>query len=139
MLGSLIQIGGEYSGVITTFSADGFQTAVSWETLAARASYNGRALAKSAGVSLRTLQRHFAKHYKFTIGEFLLNLRMKEAIRILAAGQSVKSVCYTLGFKQVSHFSRVFKSFHGTPPGSWLRPLIERISFENSSGEFSQN
>jgi AraC-like DNA-binding protein len=54
---------------------------------------------------------------------------MHEAIKRLASGQSVKAISFDLGFKQVSHFSRVFKSFYGAPPSCWLRAPLEGIIF----------
>ena len=101
-----------------------------WESLAERARFNPRQLSALAGVSLRTLQRHFARHYQLTVGKFLYKLRMREALKRLYSGQSVKAISFDLGFKQVSHFSRVFKGFYGAPPSCWLRGPLEGIVFE---------
>jgi AraC-like DNA-binding protein len=95
-----------------------------WEHLAKIAHYDNRTLASLLGVSVRTLQRHFATHYGMTLGEFLSVQRIHEALRLLNAGESVKAACYTVGFRQVSHFSRVFKQFFGAPPSCWkIGPL----------------
>ncbi len=101
----------------------------SWEELAMLAHYDGRVLASLLGVSLRTLQRHFSRQYQMTLGDFLSTKRMHEALRLLQAGESVKAVCYTLAFKQVSHFSRVFKLFFGAAPSHWKINLLDEVRF----------
>jgi AraC-like DNA-binding protein len=40
---------------------------------------------------------------------------------MLKKNRSVKTVCFQLGFKRVSHFSREFKSHYGIPPTEFLR------------------
>ena len=87
-----------------------------WETLAAEAQYRPQALASRCNVSLRTLQRHFSSRYQRTLTEWMRELRANEAYQRIKAGDSIKVVSYDLGFKQPSHFSRVFKQVHGVPP-----------------------
>ena len=41
---------------------------------------------------------------------------MSEAYRRIAEGSSLKEVCFDLGYKQQSHFTRVFKKHFGIPP-----------------------
>jgi AraC-like DNA-binding protein len=43
---------------------------------------------------------------------------MCEAYSRLMAGHRVKEVAIDLGYKQVSHFSRDFKSAYGVPPSN---------------------
>jgi AraC-like DNA-binding protein len=87
-----------------------------WEKLAAEANYRPSQLAALCTVSLRTLQRHFSGRYGMTLGEWLREVRVNEAYTRLKAGESIKEVAYDLGFKQPSHFSRVFKRVHGVSP-----------------------
>ena len=87
-----------------------------WEELAVRAQYKPSEIAKLTQVSLRTLQRHFRSKYNITISEWLRSIRLREAYSRLKAGQTVKEVAYSLGFKQLSHFSREFKRMYGVPP-----------------------
>jgi AraC-like DNA-binding protein len=89
-----------------------------WEKLAAEANYRPRELAALCTVSLRTLQRHFSMNYQVTLGEWLRQLRVNRAYQRIQAGESIKYVSYELGFKQPSHFSRVFKQVHGVTPSS---------------------
>ena len=90
----------------------------SWETLAAQAGYRPGELAKVCQTSLRTLQRHFRAQYQMTLGDWLRNLRMQTAYARITAGETVKEVAYDLSFKQLSHFSRVFKQAFGVPPST---------------------
>lgn len=89
-----------------------------WEKLAAEANYRPRKLASLCTVSLRTLQRHFSGRYGVTLSEWLRDVRANQAYQRIKAGETIKEVCYELGFKQPSHFSRVFKQVHGVPPSS---------------------
>ena len=93
-----------------------------WEGLAAQANYRPGALAKLCKVSLRTLQRHFAKNYSLTLGGWMRDVRVAQAYRRIAAGEQIKAVAFDLGFKQLSHFSRVFKQVHGVPPRMVRKP-----------------
>src|SRR4051812_41412014 len=76
-----------------------------WETLALNAHFRASKLARLCNVSLRTLQRHFAKHYGITIGQWLTTIRMHHAYSRLKQAQSVKEVAMDLGYTQVSNFS----------------------------------
>jgi AraC-like DNA-binding protein len=93
-----------------------------WEGLAAQANYRPGALAKLCKVSLRTLQRHFAKNYSLTLGGWMRDIRLSAAYRRISNGEQIKAVAFDLGFKQLSHFSRVFKQVHGVPPRMVRRP-----------------
>src|SRR5688572_11007605 len=87
-----------------------------WEVLAQKAGYRARELADLCQTSLRTLERHFHKHYGVTVSEWLRELRLKQAYSSLQTGKSVKEVAFEHGYKQVSHFSREFKSQFGVSP-----------------------
>ena len=89
-----------------------------WEQLAAQAHYRPCQLASLCTVSLRTLQRHFSARYGMSLGHWLREVRISQAYDRLKAGESIKAVSYELGFKQPSHFSRVFKQVHGVAPSA---------------------
>jgi AraC-like DNA-binding protein len=74
-------------------------------------------LARLCGVSLRTLQRHFKLQYRLTIREWIRAIRLQKAYTQLTSGDAVKRVSFDLAYKQVSHFSRDFKSYFGVSPG----------------------
>lgn len=93
-------------------------TEQSWKELAQDAQFRSGELAKLCQVSLRTLQRHFAKQYQRSLGEWMRELRLDHAYHRVSAGESVKYVAFDLGFKQLSHFSRSFKEKYGVPPSA---------------------
>ena len=108
-----------------------------WEVLAIRAKYSPRRLAALCQVSQRTIQRHFKANYNLTVCEWLNHLRLQRAHRRLLAGDRIKEVAFELGFKQLSHFSRVFKTRFGYPPrhlqpSAWI-PSRTHLSLENHS------
>jgi AraC-like DNA-binding protein len=92
-----------------------------WEVLAAESNYCPRELARLCHVSLRTLQRRFATHYNMTISDWMRQIRLAKAYARVVSGEPIKAVAYDLGFKQLSHFSRVFKEVHGVAP-SFISP-----------------
>ena len=93
-----------------------------WEVLAHKAGFRARELAELCQTSLRTLERHFQKHYGTTVSEWLRELRLKQAYSVLQTGKSVKEVAFEHGYKQVSHFSREFKSHFGVSPSFLSAP-----------------
>jgi AraC-like DNA-binding protein len=86
------------------------------ESLAVRACYSGPVLADLCGVSLRQLQRHVQASYFRPLGEWLNAMRLRHAYRRLSDGCLVKEAAFSLGYKQVSHFSRNFKDHYGFCP-----------------------
>jgi AraC-like DNA-binding protein len=100
-----------------------------WEALAQEAGYRPSELADLCQISLRTLERHFQKHYGSTVSKWLRDLRLKLAYQALLTGKAVKEVAFDHGYKQMSHFSRDFKSYFGVSPSMLLpsQTKIERV------------
>jgi AraC-like DNA-binding protein len=92
------------------------EPAVNWQELAVTARFKPLAVANLCGLSVRTVQRHFRKHYRMTLGEWLRSYRLQLAYERLRAGESIKCVAIDLGYKQLSHFSRDFKNHFGCAP-----------------------
>jgi AraC-like DNA-binding protein len=92
-----------------------------WERLAFVVEFRPRELAKECGVSLRTLQRLFRTRYDMSVTEWLRAVRMREGYTRLRNGERIKAVAYSLGFKQLSHFSREFKKEFGVSPSVFRR------------------
>ena len=90
----------------------------SWETLATGCGYRLPELARVCHVSMRTLQRHFRKHYNTTRSEWVRALRLDRARAMLVEAESVKRVAFDLGYKQPSHFTRDFRERFGVPPSA---------------------
>lgn len=103
-----------------------------WEPLAQQAQFRAHELAFLCQVSLRTLQRHFKIHYGHTVSGWLREVRLRKAYSGLVQGATVKEMAFDLGYKQLSHFSRDFKSYFGVSP-SFLSGVS---SFQGFPSEF---
>ena len=98
-----------------------------WERLALIVEFRPRDLAKQCGVSLRTLQRLFRSRYEMSLSEWLRSVRMRQAYIRLRSGHRIKEVAYSLGFKQLSHFSREFKKEFGVSPSAFRQSTFGAI------------
>lgn len=68
----------------------------------------------------RIFNRLTNKHFK----EYIQELRINEAKRLLSSRQKeIKSVCFEVGFEDLSHFYRVFRKLTGTTPKNYVLGL----------------
>jgi len=102
---------------------------LNWMGLAREATYQRRNLARCCGVSAGYLNHYFVAHFNCTPQRWLDELRLWEAYQLLCEGSSVKMTAYTLGFKQISHFSRLFRKYHGFCPSE----CRERFLFQEQA------
>lgn len=64
-----------------------------------------------------TLNRLFTKTFGFTVHKFITKQRMKNAEKLLKTETlTVGKVALAVGYKNIFHFSKVFKSYYGYPP-----------------------
>jgi AraC-like DNA-binding protein len=85
-------------------------------------------LAASAGLSRAHLARLFADTFGIPPHQYLVRLRLDQAKRALAAGESVTEVCYQVGFESLGTFSSSFKRRTGMSPRQWqraARPFVQ--------------
>ncbi len=73
-------------------------------------------LAKKMGASVRTLERLFQKETSMTFGKWRQQLRLLEALRLLAAGRPVTAVALEVGYESTSAFIAMFRRALGTTP-----------------------
>ncbi|WID96629.1 GlxA family transcriptional regulator [Bosea vestrisii] len=74
-------------------------------------------LARTAGVSLRQLERLFRLHLGRSLGEYYLGLRLDRARDLLRqTSLSVLEIALASGFGSASHFSRAYRSRFSHPP-----------------------
>ena len=56
-----------------------------------------------------------------TVGEFIRNLLLQQAAKLLATGDtSVSQVTYAVGFSNPNHFSTAFKKHFGVSPSEYM-------------------
>lgn len=83
--------------------------------------FNVEALAAEVGLSRVQLHRRVKEITGITVGEFLRNLRMKQAAELLAKGDvSVSQVTYAVGMSNPTHFTTAFKKYYGITPTEYL-------------------
>ena len=100
-----------------------YQTPI-WEIMEANYMYdlNIQDFANIANRSLSTFKRDFKKHYKTSPGKWVTNRRLKRATAMLQTGnKSVSEVAFDCGFKNSSHFSRVFREKFNTSPSHFKK------------------
>lgn len=76
-------------------------------------------LARVAGLSVRQLERLFARHLGASIGVHYLAIRLDRArILLRQTGQPVLAVAVATGFMTASHFSRMYRQRYALPPNA---------------------
>ena len=73
--------------------------------------------AKASGRSLSTFKRDFKKISELSPERWLTDHRLHAAYELLKRGRRVSDVCFDVGFKNVSHFSAIFKRKFGMTAG----------------------
>ncbi len=79
----------------------------------------------------------FKSHTGSTITEFVLKVKMERAKQLLLnTGMPLVEIAYSLGYKQYSYFSRIFKKEVGVSPASfrnaWLYSEEDELEKENA-------
>jgi AraC family transcriptional regulator len=80
-------------------------------------------LAELCQLSVRQLTRGFRASRGCSIGDYVAANRVEQARELLAAGQSVKAVAYTLGFASSSSFCFAFRRATGETPTEFRQRL----------------
>jgi AraC-like DNA-binding protein len=77
-------------------------------------------------ISQRQLQRDTHRFFGLRPLHWLKTQRLTAAGNLLKQRRSIKAVWRQLDFKQLSHFSREFKSFHGLTPTQFLAHSVKK-------------
>lgn len=81
-----------------------------------------REIAHEAGASGRTLERLFSQETGLSFGVWRLRLRMLAALERLAAGESVTSTAFAVGYENPSSFIAAFRTMLGSTPAKYFAP-----------------
>lgn len=82
--------------------------------------YSVEQLAADVGLSRAQLHRRMKELTGITTTEFVRNIRLEQAARLLRERKvNVSQVCFALGYNSVSHFSRIFKQHFGVAPSEY--------------------
>lgn len=76
-------------------------------------------IASYTGRSLATFKRDFAKVSDLTPQKWIIRRRLEAAHDLIKSGKKkVTEACFDVGFKNLSHFSKIYKEAYGVAP-SW--------------------
>lgn len=79
--------------------------------------FNVEKLCEDIAVSRTQLHRKMKKLTGISAGEFIRNLRIEQAAKLIKEGKiTVTQVAYAVGFNNASHFATVFKKHFGMTP-----------------------
>ena len=74
-------------------------------------------IANYTGRSLSTFKRDFKKCSALSPREWLIRRRLEAAHGLIRkGGRKVSEICFEVGFKNLSHFSKIYKIAYGVPP-----------------------
>ena len=83
---------------------------------------NIKDICENIGCSKSTLITAFKKEFGMTVNNYLTELRLEEAEKLLISGHySVGQVSYMCGFSDQSYFSKVFTAKYKTPPSEFIK------------------
>lgn len=74
-------------------------------------------MAYYTGRSLATFKRDFKKVSELTPQKWLIHRRLEAARELIRnGGRKVSEICFDVGFKNLSHFSKLYKEMYGMAP-----------------------
>jgi AraC-like DNA-binding protein len=89
---------------------------------------DGRTLAeicRKSGASKRTIERLFQEEAAMTFGKWRQQLRLMQALRLLAEGAKVTHAALEAGYSTPSAFISMFRKSLGTTPTSYFRMVAK--------------
>ena len=79
--------------------------------------FNVDKLTEEVGLSRTQLHRKMKEITGISTGEFIRNLRLQQAARLIKEGKvNIAQVAYSVGFNNQTYFSTVFKKYYGKTP-----------------------
>jgi AraC-like DNA-binding protein len=74
-------------------------------------------LAQLAGLSESSVKREFKKIYQHSPASYLRQQKLLRAENLLlSSGHNIRQVTHECGFKDIAHFSKLFKQTYGVSP-----------------------
>ena len=84
------------------------------------ADFNVEDLTREVGISRAQLHRKMKEMTGISTGEFIRNLRLEQAARIIREQDvNITQVAYAVGFNNANHFSTIFKRHFGMTPSEY--------------------
>ena len=80
-------------------------------------------IAAYTGRSLATFKRDFAKVSELTPQKWILARRLEAARELIRkGGRKISEICFDVGFRNLSHFSKLYKTTYGVAPSRETTP-----------------
>ena len=87
--------------------------------------FNVEALAADVGISRVQLHRKVKELMGITVGDFIRNLRLQQAARLLEQGDlNISQITYAVGLTNPTHFSAAFKRYFGVSPKQYMQNSV---------------
>lgn len=78
-------------------------------------------ICRALGTNSSTLNFKFRREFCMSIGQFIMNERMKKARRLLiGTTYNISEIASRCGFENVYYFSNAFKKAHGVSPSNYI-------------------
>jgi AraC-like DNA-binding protein len=95
-------------------------------------------VARAINISAGYLSQNFRSITGKSFPEYLNEVRIQEAAKLIAAGQrNMTEVALATGFSSLDHFIRQFKKIHGTTPKQFQQGLHAQIILQTSGSDAS--
>lgn len=95
--------------------------------------FNVEKLSVCVGVSRAQLHRKMKEITGISTGEFIRNLKLEQAARLIAKGDiNITQVAYAVGFNNSTHFSTVFKKHFGKSPSEYAESHTDSAEKEET-------
>lgn len=95
-------------------------------------------LAQELGYHRRQILRKFKSMTDQGPADFIRAIRLQRALQLLDIHQgNISQVAYACGFKNVSYFSKAFRTFFGQSPKHWLGSKGSTVPAESACGQAS--
>jgi signal transduction histidine kinase/DNA-binding response OmpR family regulator/ligand-binding sensor domain-containing protein len=83
--------------------------------------FDGKSFAKMENMSERQFQRKSKALFELSPSALIKEFRLKKAAEELLMGHGITTVCFSCGFIDTAHFSRVFKQKHSLSPTEYKK------------------
>jgi AraC-like DNA-binding protein/uncharacterized protein YutD len=79
-------------------------------------------IANDVGMSVGHFCRFFKANFNITFGEYIINLRMREAVKLLEETEkSISEIAMDTGFTDPNYFTTAFKKVFGSTPSKYRK------------------
>ena len=85
-------------------------------------------IARRFGYSRRRLSKVFQTHVGISAREYISRQRVRRACELLERGEKVEAAMLCVGYRNKTHFYRVFKKHAGCKPGAVRNPMTTEVA-----------